>query len=274
MSTQPFSPTQTGPLADRFREIPPLDEVRGSYRLRFARTAEEVELCCRLRYRVFNLELGEGLSESEASGVDVDRFDEVCHHLMVIEEPTGEVVGTYRMQTWQAALAGHGFYSASEYDLSTIPEEHLRNSIELGRAAILKEHRDKSVLYQLWRGLKAYQVWTGTRYLFGCSSLTSQDPEEGLRCYDYLARKGHLHPTFEAQPLPGYVCEVDGHVRFDGEFPIPKLFGFYLRYGAKLCSPPALDRYFGTIDFLTWMDTSSVMGRLRDAISKGLPGRG
>jgi putative hemolysin len=259
---------------DRFASAPPLDELRGSYRLRFARDEEDVRRCCRLRYEVFNLELGEGLEASAITGLDEDPFDPICHHLMVLEERTGEVVGTYRMQTREMALAGQGFYSAGEYDLSTIPEAMLREAVELGRAAILKEHRDRSVLSLLWRGLVAYQRWTDTRYLFGCSSLTSQDPEEGLRCHDYLARMGHMHPGFEARPLPGYVCEVEGHETFTGEYPIPKLFGFYLRYGAKLCSPPALDRYFGTIDFLTWMDGRSMVGRLKDAFAKGLPGRG
>ncbi len=274
MPTEPPPPPPAATPAERFATIPPLDEQRGSYRLRFARDAEDVRRCCRMRYEVFNLELGEGLAESEASGLDVDPFDEVCHHLMVLEERTGEVVGTYRMQTWAMAQAGHGFYSAGEYDLSGIPEPLLRQAVELGRAGIVREHRDRAVLALLWRGLTAYRLWTGSRYLFGCSSLTSQDPEEGLRCHDYLERMGHLHPEFEARPLPGYVCEVESHEPYTGEFPIPKLFGFYLRYGAKLCSPPALDRYFGTIDFLTWMDTSSVMGKLRDAISRGLTARG
>lgn len=266
--TTPLHRAKTG--ADRFATAPPLDELRGSYRVRFARSEEDVRRCCSMRYEVFNLELGEGLAGSETLELDQDPYDGVCHHLMVLEERTGEVVGTYRMQTWEVAMAGHGFYSADEYDLSGIPEAVLRQSVELGRAAIVREHRDKSVLYLLWRGLTAYRLWTGTRHMFGCSSLTSQDPEEGLRCHDYLRRKGYLHPEFEALPLPGYVCEVADHTPFTGEYPIPKLFSFYLRYGAKLCSPPALDRHFGTIDFLTWMDTNSIMGKLTEAFSKGL----
>jgi len=52
-----------------------------------------------LRFKVFNLELGEGLAASHATGLDVDPFDEFCDHLIVEEVATGKVVGTYRLQT-------------------------------------------------------------------------------------------------------------------------------------------------------------------------------
>lgn len=252
---------------------PPLDEVRGTRRVRFARDSREVEACLRLRYEVFNLELGEGLEDSAHSGLDRDQFDDVFDHLMVIDEPTGQVVGTYRMQTHPMAQAAHGFYSAGEYDLSHVPEELLARTVELGRAAILGPHRDKTVLFLLWRGIAAYQQWNGMRYLFGCSSITSQDPEEGLKAYDFLERKGHLHPRFQVPTLPGFACEVEGHETYTGDYEIPKLFEFYIRYGAKICSPPALDRNFGTIDFLTWTDTGSIGGKFVEICTQGLPQR-
>jgi putative hemolysin len=266
--------SQATPISLGAREtVPPLDEMRGSYQVRFARTAADVEACCRLRYEIFNLELGEGLVESEATGIDQDKFDEVCDHLMVIDTTTGEVAGTYRMQTYAMAVAGHGFYSAGEYDLSTIPQAEMRQALELGRAAIASDHRDRSVLFLLWRGLMAYHRWNDARFFFGCSSLTSQDPREGLRCQDYLERKGYYHNDIFVAPLQGYVCEADDHKTFTGTFPVPKLFGFYLRFAAKVLSAPALDRYFGTIDFLIWTDTRSIVGRLAESFAKNLPRR-
>jgi putative hemolysin len=38
------------------------------------------------------------------------------------------------------------------------------------------------------------------------------------------------------------------------EAKIPKLFRSYLRFGAKVCSPPTIDRQFKTIDYLVLMD--------------------
>jgi putative hemolysin len=254
--------------------VPPLNEVRGTRRIRFARDESDVEACLRLRYEVFNVELGEGLKESEALGLDRDRFDDVCDHLMVFDEPSGEVVGTYRMQTHDMARAAHGFYSAGEYDLGHVPAKLLTRTVELGRAAILGPHRDKTVLFLLWRGLASYQQWNGMRYLFGCSSITSQDPREGLVAYDWLERAGHLHPGFHVPALPEYACESPDYKPSIDDYVLPKLFEFYIRYGAKICSSPAIDREFGTIDFLTWTDTGTIRGKFVDLCTQGLPQRG
>ena len=85
-----------------------------------------------LRFEVFNLELGEGLAESYATGLDVDPFDEFCDHLIVEELATSEIVGTYRLQTGQLAAANLGYYSEREFDFA--PYEPVRcEMIELGR---------------------------------------------------------------------------------------------------------------------------------------------
>lgn len=241
--------------------------------MRFARTRADLDACCRLRYEVFNLELGEGLSESERTGLDRDRFDEVCDHSMVIDESRGVVIGTYRMQASEQARAAVGYYSADEFDLTGLPHSLEARAIELGRACIIREHRNKAVFFLLWRGLMAYLLWNRKRYLFGCSSLTSQNPEEGLNAYDWLLRKGHVREDFQTPPLSAYECVVDGHQPFRGEYPIPKLFSIYLRNGAKICGPPALDRFFGTIDFLTLLDVEDFDRRLGRALADGLPGR-
>ena len=61
-----------------------------------ARTEEDVRAAQRLRWQVFVEELGARV-ESEARGLDADRFDAHCDHLLVRERDTGDVVGTYRM---------------------------------------------------------------------------------------------------------------------------------------------------------------------------------
>ena len=44
---------------------------------------------------------------------------------------------------------------------------------------------------------------------------------------------------------------------------VPKLLRAYLAVGAKICGPPAIDREFKTIDFLTLMDLASLHSRVR-----------
>ena len=110
------------------------------YRLGFARTPAELEAVQKLRYEVFNLELGEGLDESHETGLDHDRFDPICHHLMIVDRKTDAVIGTYRMQTGEMALQHEGFYTADEFDLARMPEELRLNAVETGRACVHCRH--------------------------------------------------------------------------------------------------------------------------------------
>jgi putative hemolysin len=246
----------------RHREaIPDGSLEAGRYVVHFAHREEELRAVLRLRYRVFNLEMGEGLEASRETGMDWDAFDPFCHHLMVTDRQSGEVVGTYRLQTDSMAHAHQGFYSDGEFDLSALPEEVHSSSVELGRACIALAHRNRQVLFLLWKGLAMYLSHNRRRFLFGCSSLTSQDPRDGLRMLRYLDAKGHLHPTLEVPPRAGFECRMDAQVAAEEdtqEVDVPSLFRTYLRYGAKICGAPAIDREFKTIDFLMLFDLESL----------------
>ncbi len=244
--------------------LPGFDLVERHYRVRLARDEAEVQRALRLRYEVFNLELGEGLDASHAIGLDSDRYDAQCHHLLLMDERTGEVAGTYRLQTLEMARTGSGFYCDQEFRLEGLSEEVLAQSVELGRACIGPQHRMGHALFALWRGLAAYLVATGKRYLFGCCSLTSQDEQLGLDALAYLESQGKMHPTLRVEPQPAFRCqgEPSGPERLEG-FELPQLFGTYLRYGALVCGPPAIDREFKTIDFLVLFDLAELDPRLR-----------
>ena len=246
-------------VADRtdFAQLAPNYEYRfRQYLMRFAATSRDIDAVCRLRYDVFNVELGEGLESSAATGLDRDEYDDQCQHLMVIDTKNNTVVGTYRLQVLESAEAGLGFYSASEFDLSAMSSEMQRSTVELGRACTDIKHRSRTVLNLLWRGIMTYLHHNRRRYLFGCSSLTSQDPALGLDTHRYLGAHGYTHPTLDIQPLPGYVCQASQPSMT--RVKIPPLFALYLRYGVKVCSAPAIDREFGTIDYLTMLDTGSM----------------
>ena len=234
--------------------IPPFEYREKRYLLRFAHTAEDLDRVFALRYDVFNVELGEGLESSHAERRDTDPYDEQCQHLMVIDTKTDRCVGTYRLQVREAADAGIGFYSASEFDLSAVPDEILDGMVELGRACVALDHRKRSTLNMLWRGMVAYLKHHQKRYFFGCSSLTSQDPAVGAATWEDLQARGYAHPDVYIPPLPSYVCDGEG----GRPAKIPTLFTLYLRVGARVCGPPALDRFFGTIDFLTLVDTRTM----------------
>lgn len=230
-----------------------LEESR--YRVEIARTPAEVEAAMRLRFEVFNLELGEGLESSLATGLDRDPFDDHCVHLVLKDRDDGAVVGTYRLQDHAMAQAGVGWYCDQEYVLADLPAEILERSIELGRACIHRDHRHSKALFALWRGIYGVLSAAGRRYLFGCCSLTSRDPRAGLICARWLEERGSLRPDLRVRARPDYVCVGAPPTAQELEaFSLPQLFGSYLRYGVKACSEPALDRAFGTVDFLVLFD--------------------
>lgn len=239
--------------------LPETTLSEGRYEVSFARNAEQLDEVLRLRFEIFNVELGEGLDESWETRRDRDPFDAVCHHLIVVERASGRIVGTYRMQTTVMAQRNLGLYSSAEFDLSKVPAEIMESAVELGRACVAEDHRNTQVLFLLWKGLALYMSHNRLRFLFGCCSLTSQDPGEGKAVLDYLAEGGHLHPDLTLYPQPGFECyDSSAPPTWDGKVKIPKLFRIYLRHGGKVCGPPAIDREFKTIDYLVLFDVAAM----------------
>jgi putative hemolysin len=244
----------------------------GRYRLRLAQGMEDREAACRLRFKVFNIELGEGLERSYETGIDTDHFDVFCDHLLVEDKTDGRVVGTYRMQSGSTAATNLGYYSEQEFAFA--PYEPLRRDIlELGRASIDREHRTPEVLTLLWRGIAQYAHDMGLRYLIGCSSLNSKDPAEGWLMYRELERY-RVSPEFETVPTATYECPTEQAGRdtqlsadplnLSTPTKVPKLLKTYLTIGARICAPPAWDREFGTIDFLTLLDLKMLSSAARN----------
>lgn len=243
---------------------PPLAERTGApqvrlradasnYRLLLADTPAQLRAAQALRFEVFNLELDEGLAQSYATGLDADPFDAACEHLLVEDASSGAVVGTYRLQTGTNAAQALGYYSEREFDFA--PFEPLREQmVELGRACIHAAHRNFTVLNLLWKGIAGYAAERGARYLVGCSSLTSQDESVGAAAY--LKLQAQLAPpSLRTLPVAAFACALDAVAAQPPK--IPKLLAAYLALGASICGPPAIDREFRTIDFLTLVDLRS-----------------
>ncbi len=236
-----------------------------------------------MRFKVFNIELGEGLESSYQTGLDTDHFDLFCEHLLVEDKqqdnPSRRIVGTYRMQSGLTAKRNLGYYSEQEFQFG--PYEPLRPGIlELGRASIDREHRTPEVLTLLWRGIAQYANDMGLRYLIGCSSLTSRNPAEGWQLYRQLEHY-RVSPEFETLPTERYACPTEpaaedaqpSHAESNGAdtnaassetVKVPKLLKTYLAIGARIAAAPAWDRAFGTIDFLTVLDLKLLSSAARN----------
>jgi putative hemolysin len=239
----PLTPTSS------FTDFPTIETDK--YILRLASGEEELESIFRLRFEVFNLELGLGFSSSSLTQMDRDKFDEVCHHLMLVSKRNGKAIGTYRMQTYKIASQGLGFDAADMFNLSAIPNSILQASVEVGRACIAKEYRNSQALLLLWEGLANYLIWSQNKYFFGCASLLTQSSRQAACTYKFFQKHNFMHPSILVYPNSQYSLEMSKTCADKCDVEIPKILKAYLNIGAKICSVPAIDRQFKTIDFLT-----------------------
>ena len=151
-----------------------------------------------LRWRIFYEEMGaEPCAAVAALKRDVDAFDAVADHLLVVDHAIGPgpegVVGTYRLIQQDAAEQIGRFYSDEEYDLSTLAA-FPGKLLELGRSCVAAEYRGRAVMQLMWRGIAAYVFHHQIDLMFGCASLPSANPEDWCAELTYLYNN-HLAPA-------------------------------------------------------------------------------
>lgn len=202
-----------------------------------------IEDAQRLRFKVFAEELGASLQGSD--GLDVDEFDWFCDHLVVRDEETLRVVGTYRVLPPHQARRLGRLYSDAEFDLRRL--DHLRPTMaELGRSCVHRDYRSGPSLMLLWAGLARYMKANRYSHAIGCASVTLADGGR-LACFVRDEAQHHLVPldyrVFPRVPFPHEQIERTQQAE------LPPLIRGYLRAGARVCGEPAWDPRFGTADF-------------------------
>ncbi len=234
----------------------------GRFAVKLAVGKQEIDAALRLRFEVFNLELGKGLPESYLTEKDEDAYDDYCDHLIAIDTETDKIVGTYRMMPGVVAENSIGYYSETEFDLTAL-RDLPGSKLELGRSCVHRNFRSASVISLLWRGIASYVAKYDIRHLFGCGSMHSSNPAEISLVYSYLNRFHRADERHQVKPLRR-LREVRMHSFCDRDqafAAMPPLMKGYLRLGAKICGEPAYDHIFGTTDFLILLDTQKVLDR-------------
>lgn len=225
-----------------------------SYSLLVARKPDEVRAAQRLRYEVFAEEMGATLA-SPVAGIDVDEFDEFCDHLVVRDDKTGAIVGTYRMLPPERAVDAGRLYSDTEFDLTNLAG--MRPAlVETGRSCVHPDYRNGAVVRLVWAGIARYMYLYGHRYLAGCASVPLADGGSlAAGVWDTLHAKHYADESMRVAPLhPWDFTDVQRLERTQ----IPPLLRGYLRLGAKVCGPPAHDEDFGVADFFVLLDLHKV----------------
>ena len=242
---------------------PPQRAAGDGIEVSWARHLDEVRAAQRLRYQIFAGEMGARLS-TPVPGHDVDLFDDFCEHLLVRDEATRQVIGTYRVLTPAQARRVGSTYSDTEFDLTRLRGLRER-MVELGRSCVHAEHRQGGVILALWSALAAFMQRNGLDTMIGCASIpmwhqgvVSGDAAASIWCQ---LSATHMAPIrYHVQPrLPLPVERLDGSLAIEP----PALIRGYLRLGAKVLGAPAWDPDFNTADLPMLMRLDDLPPRYR-----------
>jgi putative hemolysin len=234
------------------------NDARHRLQVSLAAGRGEIRESQRLRHQVFVEEMGARVDCAE-EGIEADRFDPYCQHLIVRDLNADRVVGSYRLLEDRDAIRAGGFYSQSEFEMSRILALPGR-IMEVGRTCVHPDYRSGATIALLWQGLARYLVINRIDYLIGCASIPLRHgTDEALAIYRRLSDR-HLAPAhcrvYPRQSLP--------RVNLAGAQPevtIPPLIKGYLRAGAKIGGEPAWDPQFNVADLFILLRTDSISER-------------
>lgn len=240
----------------------PLSE-RAALVVSWAKHADEVRQAQRLRFSVFADEMGARL-DSTLPGHDVDLFDNYCEHLLVRDQLTQQVVGTYRVLTPAQARRVGSTYSDLEFDLTRLRGLRER-MVELGRSCVHPDYRHGGVIMALWGALAEFMVRNQLDTMIGCASIPML--HNGIVSGDVAAsiwrqlKASHLAPI-ELRVHPRLALPVE---RLDGSLAVepPALIKGYLRLGARILGAPAWDPDFNSADLPMLMRIQDLPPRYR-----------
>lgn len=127
----------------------------------------------RLRELTFRA-VGEGTHKA----LDIDKFDSYYHHLILWNHREKEIVGAYRLALGKdiySQFGLKGFYTSELFHLTGSMHEIMRQSIEMGRAFIVRSYQQKPMpLFILWKGIVAVTMrYPQYKYLIGAASISS-----------------------------------------------------------------------------------------------------
>lgn len=157
---------------------------KARYQARFAAGAADIHAAQSLRFRCFG--------GDAALGLDQDRFDPVCEHVLVEDSRTGEIVCCFRLMHLNDGGEIEKTYSAQYYELSSL-RSYAAPMVEMGRFCIAPGYRDPDILRAAWGAMAEYVDANGVEMLFGCSSFKGVEADRYRDAFALL-RENHLAP--------------------------------------------------------------------------------
>ncbi|MGK0420952.1 MAG: putative hemolysin [Polaribacter sp.] len=235
----------------------------------------------RLREITFRA-VGEGTNKE----VDLDKFDNYYHHLLLWDAVAEKLVGAYRMGLGKEIYKTYGikgFYINTLFRIEPELHQMMEDTIEMGRAFIIGEYQQKPMpLFLLWKGIVHVTLrYPEYKYLMGGVSISNQfsDFSKSLMI-EFM--KSHYYDPYIAQyirPKKEYKVKLkDGDKdfvfdatkadmqKFDkiideiepGVLRIPVLIKKYVKQNARLVAFNVDPKFNNAIDGLMYIKVADI----------------
>jgi putative hemolysin len=231
--------------------------LKGSLRVAFARSATELRAAQRLRHAIFAGEMGARL-HNQIPGVDHDHLDAHCHHLLVWDTLTAEVIGCTRILTEEGARQAGGFYSQSEFEIDPVLALPGRFA-EIGRTCVHRDYRNGATITALWSGIAGFVAERRIDFLIGCASIPLG--EDGTTAQVIFSELAQRYLTSEDRRVRPRVPLPRRDIVARDDYSPPPLLKAYLRIGAQICGEPFLDEDFQVADVFILVSTRQLTRR-------------
>ncbi len=242
----------------------------GKYTIRLAIGGDDLRKAQALRHLVFIRDTG---AAKRPDTLDADRFDTTCHHILIEESASKELVCCFRLLTIENGADIDKTYSAQFYDLTSLHGFKGRIA-EMGRFCVHPAHRSGDVLRIAWAAMTRYVDAGNIRLLIGCSSFQGIDADHYRDAFALL-KDDHLAPPcwlprpkaadiFEfAQKLRQWRADRKRAIRL-----MPPLLRGYLSMGGWVSDHAVIDRDLNTLHVFTALETNRVPDRISKALRR------
>lgn len=225
---------------------------KGRYRARPAKTQGDVRSAQRLRHLAFH----------KVDGIDADRFDDLCTHVLIEDVQTDQLVACFRYMFLPSGRQIAQSYAAQFYELAPLVSFE-GALIEMGRFCLRPGLHDPDILRVAWGAMTRLVDEKEVKLLFGCSSFAGTEGRAHGDAFAWI-RDRHLAPRHLA---PG--VKAPNVFRFSTRLrrkadprramqAMPPLLRTYLGMGGWVSDHAVIDAELNTLHVFTAVEIQAV----------------